>query len=93
MTTVLENHINFIAFNLAVIALRWSSVITFAGAPSTIAYILDFPWNISISFFRISDDTKPALTLANPNFAFIFTIIGIDKPDNPDKISYLMKIN
>lgn len=51
VTTELENHINFIAFNLAEIARRWSSVICLAGAPSTIASIFDFPWNISISFF------------------------------------------
>lgn len=46
-----KNHINLIALSLAVIALRCYSVITFAGAPSTIAYIFDFPWNISMSFF------------------------------------------
>ena len=49
--------------------------------------------NFTISFFRISDDTKPAITIANPNFAFIFTIIGIDKPDNEYRINHLMKIN
>jgi hypothetical protein len=49
--------------------------------------------NFTISLFRISDDGKPVLTTSNPNFAFIFTIIGIDKADNPDQISYLMKIN
>ena len=47
--------------------------------------------NFTISFFRISDDTKPALTISNPNFAFIFTIIGIDKPDNEYRINHLMK--
>jgi hypothetical protein len=49
--------------------------------------------NFTISFFRISDDTKPALTISNPNFAFIFTIIGIDKPDNEYRINHLMKMN
>ena len=49
--------------------------------------------NFSISFFRLSDDTKPAITLPNPQFAFIFVITGIDKPDNPDRKNYLMKIN
>ena len=49
--------------------------------------------NFTISFFRLIDDKKPALTVANPQFAFIFTIIGIDKPDNPDRINHLMKIN
>lgn len=49
--------------------------------------------NFTISFFRVVDDTKPALTALNPQFAFIFTIIGIDKPDNPDRINHLMKIN
>jgi hypothetical protein len=49
--------------------------------------------NFTISFFRILDDTKPVLTLSNPNFAFIFVITGIDKPDNPDRINHLMKIN
>jgi len=48
--------------------------------------------NFTVSFFRVIDDTKPALTLANPQFAFIFTIIGIDKADNPDRINHLMKI-
>lgn len=48
--------------------------------------------NFSISFFRVIDDTKPALTIANPQFAFIFTIIGIDNPNNPDKINHLMGI-
>ena len=49
--------------------------------------------NFSISFFRLSDDTKPAITLPNPQFSFIFVITGIDKPDNPDRKNYLMKIN
>ena len=49
--------------------------------------------NFTISFFRISDDTKPALTISNPNFAFIFTIIGIDKADNEYRINHSMKVN
>ena len=49
--------------------------------------------NLSISFFRVLDDTKTTLTASNPQFAFIFTIIGIDKPDNEYRINHLMKIN
>ena len=51
--------------------------------------------NLNIAFFRVSDDTKPILDAdtANPEFIFIFTIIGIDKPDNSDKINHLMKMN
>ena len=49
--------------------------------------------NLTISFFRVVNDAKPALTATFPNFVFIFAITGIDKADNPDKISYLMKIN
>jgi hypothetical protein len=50
--------------------------------------------NINISLFRILDDTKPVLNAANinPQFTFLFTIIGIDKADNPDRINRLMKI-
>ena len=50
--------------------------------------------NLNISLFRILDDTKPVLNAANinPQFTFIFTIIGIDKADNPDRKSYLIKI-
>lgn len=47
--------------------------------------------NLTISLFRLLDDAKPALTATNPQFIFIFTIIGIDKPDNPDRINHLMK--
>ena len=49
--------------------------------------------NFTVSFFRVIDDTKPTLTVSNPQFAFIFTIIGIDKPDNEYRINHLMKIN
>jgi hypothetical protein len=51
--------------------------------------------NLNISLYRIVDDTKPILDAdtANPEFIFIFTIIGIDKPDNSDKINHLMKMN
>jgi hypothetical protein len=48
--------------------------------------------NINISFFRLVDEVKPALTIANPQFVFMFTIIGIDKADNPDRINYRMNI-
>jgi hypothetical protein len=47
--------------------------------------------NITISFFRVSDDTKPILTASWPQFAFFFSIVGIDKPDNPDKPDHLMR--
>ena len=49
--------------------------------------------NINISLLRVINEAKPTLTIANPQFVFIFTIIGVDRSDNPDKISYLMKIN
>ena len=50
--------------------------------------------NLNISLFRILDDTRPtSLTIANPQFTFIFVITGVDKSYNPDKINYLMKIN
>ena len=49
--------------------------------------------NFTISFFRIIDDGKQVLTASNPNFAFIFTIIGIDKPDNEYRINHSMKMN
>jgi len=50
--------------------------------------------NLNIFLTRVLDDTRPtSLTIANPQFVFIFTIIGVDKSFNPDKISYLMKIN
>ena len=48
--------------------------------------------NLTVSLFRIVDDTKPVLTISFPNFSFIFNIVGIDKNDNPDKINYNMKI-
>ena len=38
--------------------------------------------NINISLLRLLDDTKPSITINNPQFTFIFTIIGIDQPDN-----------
>jgi len=50
--------------------------------------------NLNISLLRILDDTRPAsLTIANPQFTFIFVITGVEKSYNPDKINYLMKIN
>ena len=50
--------------------------------------------NLNISLLRILDDTRPtSLTIANPQFTFIFVITGVDKSYNPDKINYLMKIN
>ena len=48
--------------------------------------------NINIFLTRVSDDTRPAITVANPQFVFIFTIIGVDKSYNPDRINYSMKI-
>lgn len=48
--------------------------------------------NISISLNRVVDDTKAATTVAFPQFTFYFTIIGIDKADNPDKINYSLKL-
>ena len=48
--------------------------------------------SINISFTRVLDDTKPSITVAWPQFVFVFTIIGIDKADNPDRINHLMKI-
>jgi len=48
--------------------------------------------NLNISFTRVLDDAKPVLTTANPQFVFMFTIIGIDKADNPDRINYRMNI-
>jgi len=48
--------------------------------------------NINISFTRVLDDTRPGITVANPQFVFMFTIIGIDKADNPDRINYRMNI-
>jgi len=48
--------------------------------------------NINISFFRLVDEVKPALTAINPQFVFLFTIIGIDRPDNPYVPNHLMKI-
>ena len=38
--------------------------------------------SINISLLRLLDETKPAITINNPQFTFIFTIIGIDQPDN-----------
>ena len=49
--------------------------------------------NLTVSLFRVFDDTKPALTISFPNFSFIFHITGVDKANNPDKINYAMKIN
>jgi hypothetical protein len=51
--------------------------------------------NFNISLFRVVDDVKPVLNAGNinPQFTFIFTIIGIDKADNEFKIDRLMKIN
>ena len=48
--------------------------------------------NITISLLRVVDDTEPLLTISFPQFAFFFTIVGIDKPDKPDKIDHLMKL-
>ena len=41
--------------------------------------------NINISLLRLLDDTKPSITINNPQFTFIFTIIGIDQADNEYK--------
>ena len=51
--------------------------------------------NFNISLFRVVDDVKPVLNAGNinPQFTFIYTIIGIDKADNEFKIDRLMKIN
>ena len=51
--------------------------------------------NINISLFRILDDTKPVLNAGNinPQFTFIFTIIGIDQADNQYIKNRLMLIN
>jgi hypothetical protein len=47
--------------------------------------------NITISLTRVVDDVKPNLTQAFPQFAFIFTIIGVNRSSNPDQIDHLMK--
>jgi hypothetical protein len=47
--------------------------------------------NITISLTRVVDDVKPNLTAAFPHFAFVFTIIGVNRSSNPDKIDHLMK--
>jgi hypothetical protein len=51
--------------------------------------------NINISLFRILDDTRPVLNAGNinPQFTFIFTIIGIDQADNQYIKNRLMSIN
>jgi hypothetical protein len=51
--------------------------------------------NLNISLFRVIDDVKPTLNAGNinPQFTFIFTIIGIDKADNEYRINHSMKIN
>lgn len=50
--------------------------------------------NINISLLRVLDDTRPtSLTIANPQFVFIFVITGVDRSFNPDRINHLMKIN
>ena len=49
--------------------------------------------NINIVLTRLIDDAKSAITLTFPQFVFIFVITGVDRSDNPDKTSYLMKIN
>ena len=49
--------------------------------------------NINIALLRILDGIKPTtLTIANPQFVFIFVITGIDKSYNPDRINYLMRL-
>jgi len=48
--------------------------------------------NITITLSRVVDDTKPNLTASFPQFAFIFTIIGVNRSSNPDKVDYLMKL-
>ena len=48
--------------------------------------------NITIALTRVYDDIKPNLTLAFPQFAFIFTIIGVNRSSNPDKLDHLMKL-
>ena len=48
--------------------------------------------NITITLSRVVDDTKPNLTAAFPQFSFIFTIIGVNRSSNPDKVDYLMKL-
>ena len=49
--------------------------------------------NINITLLRLIDEAKSAITTTFPQFVFIFVITGVDRSDNPDKISYLMKIN
>jgi hypothetical protein len=48
--------------------------------------------NITISLTHVIDDVKPNLTAAFPQFAFIFTIIGVNRSSNPDKVNYSMKL-
>ena len=51
--------------------------------------------NINIFLTRLIDDLRATtgITLAYPQFVFIFTITGVDKSYNPDRKNYLMKIN
>ena len=49
--------------------------------------------NFNIFLTRVIDDARSAITTPFPQFVFIFTITGVEKSYNPDKINYLMKIN
>ena len=49
--------------------------------------------NLNIFLTRVIDDAKSAITMAFPQFVFIFTITGVEKSYNPDRKNYLMKIN
>ena len=49
--------------------------------------------NINISLLRVINEAKPALTIANPQFVFMFAITGIDQADNQYRKNHLMKIN
>jgi hypothetical protein len=48
--------------------------------------------NINIFLTRLIDDARSAITTAFPQFVFIFTIIGVDKSYNPDRINYLLRL-
>ena len=46
--------------------------------------------NLTFSLNRVSDDKTGSAIL--PNFTFFFTIVGIDTPDNPDRINQSLKL-
>lgn len=48
--------------------------------------------NISFVLNRVVDEKIAQTATALPQFAFFFTIVGIDYPDNPDRINHLLKL-